>query len=177
MDAFEQLVSEILWAGGYWVQTSVKVNLTKAEKRRINRPSSPRWELDVVGYQAQSNRLLVLECKSYINSRGVRWVDVCGNSSSSRYKLFREPTLRRVVLNRLCRQMVSAGSCAPGVTACLGLAAGKIYGADQSELEKSFAQNGWVFFGPDWLSGKLKELSAGQYENQVSAVVAKLLRN
>ncbi len=42
MDAFEHLVSEILWAQGYWVRTSVKVALTKEEKVAIGRPSSPR---------------------------------------------------------------------------------------------------------------------------------------
>jgi len=35
---------------GYWVRTSVKVDLTKEEKVQIGRPSSPRWELDIVGY-------------------------------------------------------------------------------------------------------------------------------
>jgi hypothetical protein len=45
MDAFEQVVSEILWMSGFWVRTSVKVELTKEEKRLIGRHSSPRWEL------------------------------------------------------------------------------------------------------------------------------------
>jgi hypothetical protein len=40
VDAFEQLVSEILWMEGYWVQSSVKVELTKEEKREIGRPSA-----------------------------------------------------------------------------------------------------------------------------------------
>jgi hypothetical protein len=31
MDAFEQVVSEILWMSGFWVRTSVKVELTKEE--------------------------------------------------------------------------------------------------------------------------------------------------
>jgi hypothetical protein len=35
MDPFEQLVSEILWMEGYWVRTSVKVELTKEERREI----------------------------------------------------------------------------------------------------------------------------------------------
>ena len=35
MDAFEQVVSEILWAKGYWIRTSVKVNLTKEDKQAI----------------------------------------------------------------------------------------------------------------------------------------------
>ncbi len=71
MDAFESLVSEILRFKGYWVKTSLRINLTKDEKRRIGRPSNPRWELDVVAYGGKRNELLVVECKSYIDSRGV----------------------------------------------------------------------------------------------------------
>ena len=52
MEAFEQVVSEILWMEGYWVRTSVKVELTKKDKISIGRPSSPRWELDIVAYRA-----------------------------------------------------------------------------------------------------------------------------
>ena len=68
MDAFEQVVSEILWTEGYWVRTSVKVSLTKEEKRQIGRPSSPRWELDVVAYRGRDNILRVVECKNYLDS-------------------------------------------------------------------------------------------------------------
>jgi hypothetical protein len=57
VDAFEQLVSEILWMTGFWVRTSVKVELTKEEKRLIGRHSAPRWELDIVGYSARDNVL------------------------------------------------------------------------------------------------------------------------
>ena len=35
MDAFEQVVASILQRKGYWTQTSVKVELTKEEKRAI----------------------------------------------------------------------------------------------------------------------------------------------
>ena len=44
MDSFEQVVAEILWREGYWVRASVKVELTKEEKREIDLPSSPRWK-------------------------------------------------------------------------------------------------------------------------------------
>jgi len=64
MDAFEQVVSEILWMSGFWVRTSVKVELTKEEKRLIGRHSSPRWELDIVGYSGRENLLRVVEFKS-----------------------------------------------------------------------------------------------------------------
>ena len=48
MDAFENVIASILQRRGYWTMTSVKVELTKAEKRAIGRPSAPRWELDIV---------------------------------------------------------------------------------------------------------------------------------
>lgn len=175
MDAFEQIVAELLWAEGYWVRTSVKVVLTKAEKVEIGRPSSPRWELDVVGYRASDNQLLALECKSYLDSTGVKWAEVCEASKNTRYKLFREPVLRHVVLNRLCLQMVEAGSCAPGVTATLGLVAGKISAKDSEPLAASFQNAGWIFWGPDTLRDKLRAVSKGSYDNQASSVVAKLL--
>lgn len=73
MDAFEQVVAEILWLQGHWVRTSVKVELSKEEKKRIQRPSSPRWELDIVAYSGRSNLLSVVECKSYLDSSGVHF--------------------------------------------------------------------------------------------------------
>jgi hypothetical protein len=89
MDAFEKLVAEILWAEGYWVRTSVRVNLTKEEKVRIGRPSSPRWELDVVGYRGRENVLQVIECQSYLDSRGVTVAALndLNAAADSRFKL------------------------------------------------------------------------------------------
>ena len=43
MDSFETLVGFLLEKDGYWVRTSVKVGLTTREKKKIGRPSSPRW--------------------------------------------------------------------------------------------------------------------------------------
>jgi hypothetical protein len=98
MDAFEQLVSEILWMEGYWVRTSVKVDLTKEEKHMIGRPSSPRWELDIVAYSGRDNLLRVVECKSYLDSPGVRATAFDGSNAShaARYKLFNDPELNRM---------------------------------------------------------------------------------
>ena len=115
MDAFEQLVSEILWMEGYWVRTSVKVELTNEEKRAIGRPSSPRWELDIVAYSARDNFLRVVECKSYLDSPGVRATAFDGSNPNhaERYKLFNDPELRRVVFNRLGLQLAECGACRP----------------------------------------------------------------
>lgn len=72
MDSFEQVVATVLDRAGYWTRTSVKVNLTREDKHAIGRPSAPRWEIDVVAYSARENELLVVECKSYLDSAGVR---------------------------------------------------------------------------------------------------------
>jgi hypothetical protein len=128
LDAFEQLVSEILWMSGYWVRTSVKVELTKEEKREIGRHSSPRWELDIVGYSARENILRVVECKSYLDSTGVRGSAFDGSNPdhAKRYKLFNEPELRRVVFNRLALQFTEIDACRPAPDIPLALACGRI---------------------------------------------------
>jgi hypothetical protein len=178
MDAFEQVVSEILWMDGYWVRTSVKVDLTKEEKIRIGRPSSPRWELDIVGYSARDNVLRIVECKSYLDSRGValRAFDGTDGKFASRFKLFSDESLRTVVFERLRAQLSECGACAPRADIRLCLACGRIASDDdRAGLHKHFAERGWELWDEDWLRDKLRAMSERGYENQVSAVVAKLL--
>ena len=128
MDAFEQLVSEILWMEGNWVRTSVKVELTKDDKKAIGRPSSPRWELDIVAYNGRDNLLRVIECKSYFDSRGVALSAIDGTDKllAKRFKLFSDDHLRNVVFSRLSTQFVASGMCQPNPEMKLCLACGKI---------------------------------------------------
>lgn len=176
MDSFEAVIAAILQRQGYWTQTSVKVNLTKAEKRAIGRHSSPRWELDVVAYRGASDELLVVECKSFLDSLGVQCATFEGKNpkDAKRYKLFFEDNLRTVVLQRLEQQLVEAGFCRPGPTVTLGLAAGKVKG-DEASLEALFAQRGWKFWGPTLIRTELEALRDSGYENSVASVVAKIL--
>lgn len=176
MDSFEQVIASVLQRQGYWTQTSVKVELSKAEKVRIGRQSSPRWELDVVAYRGATNELLVVECKSFLDSRGVSTkVFADGNPGfEKRYKLFTEPILRRTVLACLRRQYVAQGFCARRPTVRLGLAAGRVYG-DEARLRMVFRRRGWRFWGPQDVKRELRALRDSQYENSVAAVVAKLL--
>ena len=178
MDAFEQVVSEILWMEGFWVRTSVKVQLTKEEKVCIGKPSSPRWELDIVGYSGRDNTLCVVECKSYLDSRGVvlRAFDGSDAKSAERYKLFSDDNLRAVIFNRLRVQLADCGACAADATVKLCLACGRIATtADRTGLHRHFEAKGWELWDEKWLQARLQRLSEGGYENQVSAVVAKLL--
>jgi len=82
LDAFEHLISRLLLREGYWVETAVKVELTKEDKRRLENPSMPRQELDIVPYDAKRNVLLVVECKSYLDSGGVHVEAFNGKSDS-----------------------------------------------------------------------------------------------
>jgi hypothetical protein len=176
MDAFESIVAAIVQRQGYWTATSVKVPLSKAEKRRIGRFSAPRWELDLVAHKPSANEVLIVECKSFIDSPGVRVATFQGArlEDQKRYKLFFEPTLRRVVLNRLSAQLVQAGLSRPNPRMTLCLAAGKIKG-DPEALRKHFDRKGWRLFDPAYLRGELHGLRDEGYENSVAAVVAKLL--
>ena len=176
MDSFEAVVAAILQRRGYWTQTSVKVDLTKAEKRAIGRHSSPRWEQDVVAYRGASNELLVVECKSFLDSLGVQCATFEGRNlkDTKRYKLFFDATLRRVVLGRLQKQFIKAGFCASRPTVALGLAAGKIKG-EEAWLEQYFSKKRWRFWGPTQLRAELEALRESGYENSVATVVAKLL--
>jgi hypothetical protein len=175
VDAFEQVVAELFWAQGYWVRTSVKVNLTKEEKTEADRPTMPRPEIDLVAYHGGRNHMLALECKSYLDSRGVTYGEVCGDVGSTTYKLFRRANLREVVLRRLAQQSVEQGLCRPGVTVQLGMVAGKVASSDEPKLRTLFEDRGWFFEGPSWLKHQITQLSTGSYENQVAAVVSKLL--
>lgn len=178
MDAFEHLVGEILWMEGYWVRPSVKVELTKEEKRLIGRHSSPRWELDIVAYHAKKNTLRVVECKSYLDSTGVTAAafDGTNQKAAERYKLFNEPKLRRIVFNRLCLQLTEAEACRKNPHVELALACGKIKSeADRKKIRAHFDKQGWALWDEPWLRARLRHMAKQSYENQVASVVAKLI--
>ena len=71
MDAFKQIIGQLLVEEKYWVRHSVKIDLTPEEKRSINKPSTPRPEIDIVAYDITKDTIFLLEVKSYIDSPGV----------------------------------------------------------------------------------------------------------
>lgn len=176
MDAFEAVVAAILQRQGYWTLTSVKVELTKEEKRAIGRHSAPRWELDVVAYKGKGNEIRVVECKSFLDSPGVECTAFDGSNKGAekRYKLFCEETLRNVVFGRLRQQLVAAGFCAVNPSIQLCLAAGKIRG-NEDWLRSHFQERGWLLLGPAYIREELRKLRDAGYENSVAAIVTKLL--
>jgi len=175
LDAFESLIAMLLRHQGYWTAPSFKVELTKEEKRQIGRPSSPRWELDLIAYKPSANEILAVECKSYLDSTGVIFRNGKFEPESS-YKLFSEKRIWPVVSKRLTQQLRDAGSCTGNLTATLCLAIGKMAKkTDRSGLISHFQNNGYLLFGPDWVIEQLLLASQRGYENDVAFIVSKLL--
>ncbi len=181
MDAFESLMSTLLEREGYWVRSSFKVELTKGEKRAIGVPSSPRWEIDLVAYNARDNKILVIECKSYFDSPGVN-MKYFGKEKTvytNRMRLFNGKKLRRIVLARMKKQMVKDGLCKESSKVLLCLATGKITSSREREkVNAMFNKKGWKLYDDVWIADKVKAFASLGYENDVAAVVAKIiLRN
>jgi hypothetical protein len=178
MDSFENIVAMLLDREGYWIRTTYKVELTKPEKQRIGKPSSPRWELDVIAYKPGTNTLLVVECKSYLNSPGVPYDGFSGESPSraERYKLFTDKTLRSVVLSRLVKQLRKDDTCCKRPKVQLCLAAGNIVPKDHEKIRKHCKKHNWLLFDRQWFRAKFEELAKSRYENEVAIVAAKLMK-
>jgi len=165
----------ILRREGYWTTSSFKVELTKEEKRQVDRHSTPRWEIDLLAYKGATNELLVVECKSFLDSTGV----VFRNGAfepPERYKLFSDSVLREVVLKRLAIQLQESGACAQSPVIRLALATGKIARkTDMEALKLHFQANGWLLFDSAWVQQKLASTMDAGYENEVALVVTKIL--
>lgn len=180
MDAFESLVATVLRHQGYWVWPSFRVALTKENKRTIGRPSSPDWEIDIVAYKGATNRLFVVECKSYIDSSGVLErafsQDEADRKHTARYKLFNDENLRNIVLSRLEEQLVAIGACQDNPLVTLCLAAGNVKSEkDRVSLHTRFTQNMWLLWDENWLKEQLCDIAARGYQNDIAAITAKLL--
>lgn len=176
MDAFEELICELLRAEGYWVQRSYKIDLTPAEKRALDNPSMPRPEIDVVAYRPGRGEFLAIECKSYFDSGGVHARDlIAGGKYDHRYKMFTNASLRQTVLIKLAEQMAESGAIPHTTVPQLCMAYGHATAANDAKLRSIFSDRGWGLFGPDWIRARLSELARRTYDNQIASVVAKLV--
>ena len=175
MEAFESLISMLLRHEGYWTIPGYKVKLTASDRNAIDRPSSPRWEIDLLAYRASTNTVIAIECKSFLDSRGVLFRN--GHfEREGRYKLFEEAKTREVVLARLKQQLCDDHLCASNPKMVLALAAGHFANStDAADLRAVFKSKGWWIYGPDRVREKLLRASEEGYENDIAFVVSKLL--
>jgi hypothetical protein len=71
---------------------------------------------------------------------------------------------------------VEVGACREAPQVRLSLACGKIKNeADRAKIRAHFEGQGWELWDETWLRERLRHMADRGYENQVSAVVAKLL--
>jgi len=178
MDAFEHLVGRYFQERGYWIRIGYKVELTAKEKADIGNPSMPRPEIDVVAWKPSSRELLVIECKSYLDSKGVERAsfDFIDHDSGGAYKLFNKQRLRNLVCSRLQEQLREEGALddAP-LTLRLALACGKIKTGDEAALQALFNAQSWLLITPAQIADSIRALASKGYENDVATVVAKIL--
>lgn len=177
MDAFEQIVADLLRQEGYWTWNGYKINLTKDNKKDIGKPSMPRPEIDILAYKVSENQLLWVECKSYLDSHGVLYKSLADpeNSWASHYKIFTETKFRTIAAEELLKQVVGKGLVLPNPTLKFCLVTGHIATTtDRTNLHAYFDQKGWLLFDESWLKERLHELSKSSYEDDVAAIVAKL---
>jgi len=174
MDAFENLVATLFRSAGYWVQTSFAVELTKEEKREAENPTMPRPEIDVLAYKPAQNELLVIECKSYLNSAGVTYRNFT-DTAKIRYKLFHKAVLWRVVNTALIRQLEQSGAVFSGIRATLCLAIGRIRNeSDRARLRALFSERGWTLFDDRWIADQTRELANSAYVNDQAIIALKM---
>jgi hypothetical protein len=177
MDYFEATVARILEEQGYWVRENVHVELTKAVKKLLGKPSLPRPEIDIVGYRAVDNALVLFEVKSYLDSHGVQPKHLLGSGwKNNRYKLLTIPALQQAVKDALVAHYRKQGLVRRGVSVTFGLAAGYVQPRFEAEVRKIAQSNSWVYLSPGDLAKAVWGLANGGYENSPFVLTAKLLK-
>ena len=177
MDHFETIICDLLEATGYWVRRSFKVELTKEEKRRIGRHSMPRPEVDILAYKRETDEVLVLEAKSFLDSPGVRVEQLTESHETpqGQYKLFTCDNYREIVFERLRLNLIASGMITSRTRLRLGLAAGKVYRCETDKLQEFMDSKGWFFFSPEAIRAQLNRFADIGYENTPAAVTTSLL--
>lgn len=178
MNAFEQIASKFFDAQGYWTRVGLKIELTKEEKRALGNHSMPRPEIDIVAYKPTANELLVIECKSYLDSHGVRIENLKGDNSKhiNRLKLLTNDELRRTVTRKLLCQLQAEGLISesnPSVR--YGLVAGKIKKGHHDQIHEFFSNNRWLLVTPLQLADGLRKFASRGYEDDMVTMVVKML--
>lgn len=178
MNAFENIVMQYLEEKGYWVRQSVKVDISKEDKRALDLSTMPRPEIDLVALNVKENELLLIEVKSLLDSGGVWFEAVSGEDRkfAERYRLFTNSKFRDIVTKRLREEYLEQGIINGKTQINYALAAGKISSSwDESKISDYFSQQGWKLFSPKEIKEKIMELSKKGWEDNLVTMTAKLI--
>ncbi|HPB82641.1 MAG TPA: hypothetical protein PK200_11445 [Spirochaetota bacterium] len=177
MDPFESIVATYFEEKGYWVRGSVKVIISKEDKRKIGTHSMPRPEIDLVAFNPENNELLLVEVKSFLDSYGVKYSGITGENKkdAKRYKLFTNEEFRKIVTRELKKNYISNGLIKKDTKIKYCLAAGNIYSNDESKIELVFKKKGWLLVKPDDIKNTIRGLSEKGWEDNAVTITAKLI--
>lgn len=180
MNAFETIIAQYLEAEGYWVRQSVKVEISKDDKKALDLSTMPRPEIDLVAFNARKNELLLIEVKSFLDSQGVYWEVVCDEKdeyvNAKRYRLFTNKKFRTVVTKRLAEQFLKQGLINEKTKLNYALAVGKFHSPkDEENTRRHFSKKGWKLFTPKEIKEKIRELSEKGWEDNLVTITAKLI--
>ena len=181
MNAFEEIVKQYLEAEGYWVRQSVKVEISKDDKKVIGLPTMPRPEIDLVALNAKENELLLVEVKSFLDSQGVYFGHAkIGDFppdtwAAKRFRLFADSKFREVVTNKLKEEFLEKHLINEKTKINYALAVGKFYSSAEHDTKAFFSQKGWRLFTPEQIKEKIKELAEKGWEDNLATITAKLI--
>ncbi len=177
MDYFENLAKTLLEEEYRWVGQSIKVNLSKQEKRDVGKPTIPRPEIDLLVFNFKNNEVIAIEAKSYLDSSGVSLDNLKEKHDipEGRYKLFTCENYRNIVFSKLKAQLLEAGQINNETIIKLGLIAGNIHRNQNEEMAIFFKEQDWLFWSPNEIRARVKDLSSKGYENNPYIITAKVL--
>lgn len=177
MDYFEAIVRTLLEDDGFWTRQSMKVNLSKEEKRAIGKPTIPRPEIDLIAFKPSAKEILAIEVKSFLDSSGVHLscIQERHDVPNGRYKLFTCSNYREVVFARLNQDLIEQGLIESPLPIRLGLAAGKIHNKSETEIMNYLLSQNMFFWGPTTIKQRIQNLAKKGYENDPTVIAAKLL--
>jgi len=177
MDSFETIVAQLLIEDGFWVMTSIKVDLTKEEKKKINKPTTPRPEIDIIAFNLKNNTLFLIEVKSFLDSRGVVLNELQKKSDiqKGRYKLLTSDKYRNIISKRLFEDLSKKGLINTKTKISYGLIAGNVYQNKEVEIKEYFNNKKWLFWGPSEIKSKVINLSLKGYENNPVTIASKII--
>ena len=182
MNAFEDIVKLYLEAEGYWVRQSVKVEISKDDKKAIGLPTMPRPEIDLVALNVKENELLLVEVKSFLDSQGVYFGhakigDFPPNTwAARRFRLFANSKFREVVTKKLRQEFLENGLINEKTKINYALAVGKLYSPkDEPDTRAYFLEKGWKLFSPKQIKDKVKKLAEKGWEDNPVTMTAKLI--
>ncbi|MBF0216109.1 MAG: hypothetical protein HQL30_03830 [Candidatus Omnitrophica bacterium] len=176
MDIFETIAAKYLENNGYWVRRSLKLDISKEEKKALGTQTMPRPEIDLVAYKPCRNELVLFEVKSFLYGPGVTIDPILGKGRySKRYRLFNNNKFQKCVSKQLVFKLMEEGLISGKVKVRYGLICGNVYKRDSERIEKLFCKKGWVLIKPEDIRQWVRDYSEKGWDDDPVVLTAKLL--